>query len=81
MNKEKNPDEAQLREFNTRIKNYDTLSFLEDQNFLLGILNNMGKRQTDQDVIAKLTGAQLRSLPLRRWTKWIFTMKTRLLIS
>ncbi len=66
MNKKEPTEEAKLQEFNTRIKNYDTLSFLEDQNSLLSILNNIGKRRTDQDVIAELTGAQLRALPLRR---------------
>ena len=66
MSKKESKPEEKLQQFNMRIKNYDTLSFLEDPNSLLGILNNIGKRQTDQDVIAKLTGAQLRSLPLRR---------------
>jgi len=64
--KEPTQEEARLQEFNTRIKNYDTLSFLEDQNSLLSILNNIGKSRTDQDVIAELTGVQLRALPLRR---------------
>ena len=63
--KESNPEEK-LQQFNMRIKNYDTLSFLEDQNSLLSILNNIGKSRTDQDVIAELTGVQLRALPLRR---------------
>ena len=66
MNKKENPEEVKMQEFNRRIKHYDTLSFLEDQNSLLSILNTIGRRQTDQDVIAKLTGVQLRSLPLRR---------------
>ena len=66
MNKKETNPEERLQQFNTRIKNYDTLSFLEDPNSLLGIINTIGKRQTEQEVIVKLTGAQLRSLPLRR---------------
>lgn len=66
MSKKEPNEETKLHEFNTRIKNYDTLSFLEDRNSILSILNNMGKRQTDQDVITELTGVQLRALPLRR---------------
>lgn len=63
--KEPSQEEARLQEFNRRIKNYDTLNFLAEANSLLSIMT-AGKRQIDQDVIAEVTGIQLRSLPLVR---------------
>lgn len=63
--KEPTQDEAQLQEFNRRIKSYDTLSFLEKANAILSIITS-GKRQVDPSTIAEITGVQLRALPLRR---------------
>lgn len=64
--KDPEPEEKALQEFNRRIKNYDTLSFLEDEKALLNVLSCIAKPATDQDTIAELTAIQLRALPLRR---------------
>ncbi len=67
MNKKsEEPEEKTLQDFNKRIKTYDTLSFLEDEKTLLNALTYISKPSTEQDMIAELTGVQLRALPLRR---------------
>lgn len=65
MNKKEDQDDATIQEFNKRIKSYDALSFLQDEN-LANILSCLNKKPTEQEVIAELTGVQLRSLPLQR---------------